>query len=88
MYYFAEAGNKEAYEWMYNKYGCPESSDISEIEGWVLTQSELNEISKEVFSDMIIRDIPEQYQDCIDDFRTDYWDGEFTFEKKRWIEVN
>ncbi len=88
MYYFVEAGTKEAYNCLFDIYGNPESSDISDIEGWVLTQGEINNIDKEVYLDLIIRDIPEMYQDCIEDFKTDYWDGEFTFEKKRWIEVN
>jgi hypothetical protein len=87
MYYFVEAFGKDK-EWMKSQFGTPESSDISDIEGWVLTQGEINNIDKEVYLDLIIRDIPEMYQDCIEDFKTDYWDGEFTFEKKRWIEVN
>lgn len=87
MYYFVEAFGEDK-EWMESQFGYPESSDISDIEGWVLTQGEINNIDKEVYLDLIIRDIPERYQDCIEEFKTDYWDGEFTFEKKRWREVN
>lgn len=34
--------------------------------------------------------IPKRYQNNIEDFKTDYWDGNFTFEKKqkRYIEIN
>ena len=84
MYYFVEAFGEDK-EWMESQFGYPESSDISDIEGWVLTDDQI----KTIKVDVKIRDIPERYQDCIEEFKTDYWDGEFTFEKKkRWREVN
>ena len=82
MYYFVEAFG-EYKEWMESQFGYPESSDISDIEGWVLTNDQI----KTIKVDVKIREIPERYQDCIEEFKTDYWDGEFTFEKKRWREV-
>lgn len=83
MYYFVEAFGEDK-EWMESQFGYPESSDISDIEGWVLTNDQI----KTIKVDVKIRNIPERYQDCIEDFKTDYWDGEFTFEKKRWREAN
>lgn len=82
MYYFVEAFGEDK-EWMESQFGYPESSDISDIEGWVLDDNQI----KTIKVDVKIRNIPERYQDCIEEFKTDYWDGEFTFEKKRWREV-
>ena len=82
MYYFVEAFGEDK-EWMESQFGYPESSDISDIEGWVLTNDQI----KTIKVDVKIRNIPKYYQDCIEEFKTDYWDGEFTFEKKRWREV-
>lgn len=83
MYYFVEAFGEDK-EWMESQFGCPESSDISDIEGWVLTNDQI----KTIKVDVNIRNIPDRYQDCIEEFKAHYWDGEFTFEKKRWREVN
>lgn len=85
MYYFIEARNKEDKLLIKNLLGRPESSDISDIEGWTVDDLKLEEIKK--LYKVIIYNIPERYQDCIEEFKTDYWDGEFTFEKKRWREV-
>ena len=85
MYYFVEAFGKDK-EWMEKQFGTPESSDISDIEGFVVEDDRLKEIKKAC--KVKVYDIPERYQDCINDFVTDYWDGDFTFEQKRWIEAN
>lgn len=81
MYKFVEAvGNRlgDNYRWMEEHFGHPESSDISPICGWVLDEDQISKIEVEVR----IRRIPKRYQDNIEDFKADYWDGEFVFEKK------
>ena len=78
MYYFIEAKNKYTYNYLKNKYGHSESSDISKIEGWVLEDNEMKLLPKEL--NYIIRNIPNNYQTDINEFKTDYWDGEFSFE--------
>lgn len=62
------------------------SSDISEIEGFIMTDEEIDELNIKN-KNVRIRRIPKRYQDCIDDFITDYWDGDYTFERKKYIRV-
>ena len=86
MYYFIQAYELEDAAFLRDTLGRPESSDISDIEGWVVEDGKLRELENSCH--FVVYDIPERYQNDIDEFKTDYWDGEFTFEKKRWIEAN
>ena len=78
MYKFVVPLNDQAYDYLYKKYGEPESSDISEIIGWVVNVDV-------TFSELYIKEykIPKRYQNNIENFKTDYWDGNFTFERKQ-----
>ena len=78
MYYFIEAKNNITYNYLKEKYGHSESSDISPIEGWVVEENELDDIKGKYNK----YEIPEYYQDDIDLFKEDYWDGEYTFDGK------
>ena len=84
MYKFVVPLNVQAYDYLYEEYGEPETSDISEIIGWVVDDNDnLSNLKIKKYK------IPNRYQNYIEDFKTDYWDGNFTFEKKRkqYIEV-
>ena len=85
MYKFVEPLNDQTYDYLYEEYGEPESSDISEIIGWVVNDDvDLSNLNIKEYK------IPKRYQNNIEDFKTDYWDGNFTFEnkQKRYIEIN
>jgi hypothetical protein len=85
MYKFVVPLNDKAFDYLYEEYAEPESSDISEIIGWVVNDDvDLSNINIKEYK------IPKRYQNNIEDFKTDYWDGNFTFEnkQKRYIEIN
>lgn len=62
------------------------SSDISEINGFVMTDEEIDELNIKD-KNVKIRRIPKRYQENIDEFIEDYWDGDYTFERKKYIRV-
>jgi len=87
MYYFIEAYDKEDAAFLRDIFGRPESSDISDIEGWVIDKDKLVEVQKACR--VIVHEIPEHYQDNIKSFVMDYWDGEFSFDfEKKYVEAN
>ena len=62
------------------------SSDVSQIEGIVITSEELNDLNNRYTelndaTKCLVLIIPSKYQNNIKDFITDYWDGEFIFDK-------
>jgi len=86
MWYFVQAINPEDEMFLIDMLGRPHSSDISDIEGFIVEDDRLKEIKKSC--KVKVYDIPERYQDCIDDFVTDYWDGDFSFDfDKKYVEV-
>lgn len=60
------------------------SSDISPIEGIVVTEDDLDILNQEFDlsgnTKCILYMIPQNYQEDIKAFETDYWDGNFTFD--------
>lgn len=60
------------------------SSDISEIEGFVMTDEEIDELNIKD-KNVRIRRIPKRYQGYIADFIVDYWDGDYTFERQKYV---
>lgn len=84
MYYFIQPKTKQMFTLLESKYMAPDSSDISDIIGWALTEEQIKELDPKQYKKW---DIPEQYQDNIELFRMDYWDGDFSFEKPNYVEV-
>ena len=83
MYRFVEALDNKTYNYLRDKYGYPESSDESSIEGWILDQEQIKELfsmSKAKIFSFRVFEIPEKYQENIDEFKCDYWDGDFVFD--------
>ena len=83
MFEFIQALDNKTYNYLRDKYGYPESSDESSIEGWILDQDQTKElfsISKAKIFSFKVYEIPEKYQDNIDEFKCDYWDGNFVFD--------
>ena len=84
MFEFIQALDNKTYNYLRDKYGYPESSDESSIEGWILDEKQLeglmqiNELKFKVF------DIPEEFQDDIAGFKAQYWDGDFYFEENQY----
>ena len=86
MYHFVEPKDNEIKE-ILNESHQLHSSDISQIKGFVMTDEELDEYNLRNNNKVKIRKIPKRYQNCIDDFITDYWDGNYSFERKKYIRV-
>ena len=83
MFEFIQALDNKTYNYLRDKYGYPESSDESSIEGWILDQDQTKELfsrSKAKIFSFRVFEIPEKYQENIDEFKCDYWDGEFVFD--------
>ena len=83
MFEFIQALDNKTYNYLRDKYGYPESSDESSIEGWILDQVQTKELflmSKAKIFSLKVYEIPEKYQDNIDEFKCDYWDGDFVFD--------
>ena len=83
MFEFIQALDNKTYNYLRDKYGYPESSDESSIEGWILDQDQTKELfsmSKVKIFSFKVYEIPEKYQDNIDEFKCDYWDGDFVFD--------
>ena len=83
MFEFIQALDNKAYNYLRDKYGYPESSDESSIEGWILDSDQIKELfsmpKAKIFS-FKVYEIPEKYQGNIDEFKCDYWDGDFVFD--------
>ena len=83
MFEFIQALDNKTYNYLRDKYSYPESSDESSIEGWILDQEQIKELfsmtKAKIFS-FKVYEIPEKYQDNIDEFKCDYWDGDFVFD--------
>lgn len=84
MFEFIQALDNKTYNYLRDKYGYPESSDISPIVGWVLDEKQLEGLMwiKELIFKVF--DIPEEFQDDITGFKTQYWDGDFVFEENQY----
>ena len=83
MFEFIQALDNKTYNYLRDKYGYPESSDESSIEGWILDQDQTKELfsmSKAKIFSFKVYEIPEKYQENIDEFKCDYWDGNFVFD--------
>jgi hypothetical protein len=83
MFEFIQALDNKTYNYLRDKYGYPESSDESSIEGWILDQDQRKELfsmSKAKIFSFRVFEIPEKYQENIDEFKCDYWDGNFVFD--------
>ena len=77
-YYFIKPRTSGTYNYMKFHYGRPESSDLWENpEGWIVTEEDM----KMIPGSYNIYNIPEEYQDNIEEFKTDFWDGEIILEK-------
>ena len=77
-YYYIEQRNSETYNYMKFHYEHSESSDLSKnTEGWIVTKEDMISIP----GAYNIYRIPEEYQDNIEEFKTDFWDGEIVLEK-------
>lgn len=84
MYRFVEALDDNTYAYLRKKFGYAESSDISPIVGWILDEKQLEELMWIKELTFKVFDIPEEFQDDITGFKTQYWDGDFVFEKNRY----
>lgn len=81
MFEFIQALDNKTYNYLRDKYGYPESSDESSIEGWILDQDQTKELfSRSKIFNFKVYEIPEKYQENIDEFKCDYWDGDFVFD--------
>lgn len=77
-YYFIEPRTSGTYNYMQFHYGHSESSDLSQNpEGWIVTKEDMLTIP----GTFNLYRIPEEYQDNIEEFKTDFWDGEIVLEK-------
>ena len=83
MWKFVEVFNEELKNDLMKSHQL-HSSDISNIEGFVMTDEEIDELNIKD-KNVIIRRIPKRYQGCIADFIADYWDGDYTFERKKYV---
>ena len=77
MYKFVKALNNYTYECCRKQFGHPETSDLSQIGGWVLNEEEIDTLPVDCIFQKY--DIPEQYQNDIEMFKTDFWDGDLIF---------
>ena len=84
MYKFVEALNDDTYTYLRKKFGYAESSDISPIVGWILDEKQVEELIQITELTFKVFDIPEKFQDDITGFKTQYWDGDFYFEKNQY----
>ena len=84
MYKFVEALDNKTYNYLRDKYGYPESSDESSIEGWILDGKQLEELMWIKELTFKVFDIPEEYQNDITEFKTQYWDGDFYFDENQY----
>lgn len=84
MYFFIEPLTEHFDSLLSKKFKKNYSEYSSEPEGYVLSEDDLNEcnITKDPENQFKMYDIPDKYQNCIDNFISDYWDGEFMFNGK------
>lgn len=85
MYYFFVPLNKELDEILKKNYR-KHSSDLScNPEGYILDENQINSIiiiKSRQHKYYNLYHIPEEYQNDIDEFITDYWDGNIIIEKE------
>jgi len=77
MYKFIVPETRETYRILERLYGHPESSDLKcNPDGWVLTKEQISDLE---VNGITKYNIPDRYQHNIEEFKTDYWDGEIIF---------
>ena len=63
------------------------SSDVCDLEGFVVNEEQIDILNKDENintndTDFLLIVLPDKYQNNVNEFISDYWDGNFSFRKK------